>query len=70
VPDPSNIIPKGVLIRRPHDTFFSIAMMTAKINIQPTLPKPTINIRSINAQQQPTQKTPLSMPSRKACHLY
>ena len=63
---PSRPSPSGVRRRRPHGRFFSAAISAASTSIQPRLPVPTTNIRSISAQQQPTQKTPWSTPMRNA----
>jgi hypothetical protein len=38
--------------------FFSTAIAAPSINIQAMFPTPTANIKSIKAQQQPTQKMP------------
>jgi hypothetical protein len=57
-PQPSKARPNGALSFRPHGMFFSTAMIAPSASIQPTFPTPTPNIKSINAQQQPTQKTP------------
>ena len=50
--------PRGALNRRPQGRFFSMAMTAPRASIQPILPTPTANIRSISDQQQPTQKIP------------
>jgi hypothetical protein len=57
-PDASKATPTGALSLRPQGIFFSIAISAPRASIQPTLPMPTANIKSIKAQQQPTQKTP------------
>ena len=66
-PETSRATPSGVLSLRPQGAFFSIPITTARIIIHMRLPTPTTNMRSMSAQQQPTQKTPWSTPSRKAC---
>ena len=53
-----NTNPRECLISGPHGMFFSMAMTEPSTNIQPRLPAPTPNIRSINAQQQPRQNMP------------
>ena len=58
--------PSGVRRRRPQGRFFSAAMTAASTSIQPRLPVPTTNMRSISAQQQPTQNRPWSTPRRHA----
>jgi hypothetical protein len=64
----SKPMPKGALSRRPHATFFSVAIIAAINSIHPTLPVPTRNIRSMIAQQQPTQNKPWCTPSRNDSH--
>ncbi len=51
----SRASPSGALSRRPQGRFYSTALTAASSSIQPTLPMPTTNIKSISAQQQPTQ---------------
>ena len=50
--------PSGALIFLPQGIFFSMAITAPSASIQPTFPTPTPNIKSISAQQQPTQKMP------------
>ena len=57
-PHASKTTPNGALSFRPHGIFFSTAITAPSTNIQATFPTPTANIKSINAQQQPTQKMP------------
>ena len=58
IPHVSKATPTGALSLRPQGIFFSMAMSAPRPSIQPTLPMPTANIKSIKAQQQPTQKIP------------
>ena len=64
-PDATRTTPNGLLNWRPQGMFLSMAMTDPSTSIQPTLPAPTPNIRSINDQQQPRQKMPWSKPIRK-----
>jgi hypothetical protein len=48
--------PSGRANRRPHEVFFSIAIVPPKATIQPTLPVPMAIKSIISAQHQPTQK--------------
>ena len=57
-PKPIRATPSGALSFRPQGIFFSMAITAPKASIQPMLPVPTTNIKSIKAQQQPTQKIP------------
>ena len=50
--------PSGRLSFVPYEAFFSIAMMTSSISIQPTLPVPATNISNMIAQQHLTQNSP------------
>ena len=54
----SKLRPNGTLRRFPQATFFSVAIIAPINNIHPTLPLPTRNIKSMIAQQQPTQNKP------------
>src|SRR6266404_3691355 len=64
----SSAAPMGEARRRPAVKFFSAAITAPSASIQPILPAPTTNIKSIRPQQQPTQNVPCLPPSRTACH--
>jgi hypothetical protein len=51
----SNAPPSGDAMRRPHEWFFSAAIINPSTSIQPRFPAPTRNITSMSAQQHPTQ---------------
>jgi len=53
----SKLTPNGTQ-RFPQATFFSVAIIAPINSIHPTLPVPTRNIKSMIAQQQPTQNKP------------
>ena len=57
-PQQSRTTPNGVLKRRPHGRFFSVAIKAPKTSIHPRFPTPTANISSISDQQHPIQKRP------------
>ncbi len=57
-PQPIRTAPSGALSRRHQGMFFYIPISIPRTSIQPRFPNPTANIRSINDQQQPTQKIP------------
>ena len=54
-------------MRRPHGAFFSMAITDPSASINGTLPAPAANITSMRLQQQPTQNSPLSVPSVNDC---
>src|SRR5262249_39101899 len=56
----------GRLSRAPQRAFFSSAVSAPSASIQPILPLPRTNSRSMIAQQQPTQNQPWSSPSDSA----
>ena len=66
-PDATKAAPNGGPIFRPQLTFFSTAITAPKASIQPRLPAPTTNIKSIKDQQHPTQNSPWCAPNRNDC---